>query len=244
MKNLIPCFLVLLLSVHNSSYAETFRVAAYPWAPFIDQDRKDGGIAIEVIRQALATQGHSIEVVNLPWVRALSMIKSNKIDIIPAAWHTQERSQFMQYSQYYAKNRLVFIKSKTDNYEFEGLDSLNGKVVAIVRDYAYGEDFLNNQNIEFSIANSLESNVKKVIARRAALTIADEIVAKSVIPPETLKQIRFTNNALSENTLHMTCSKTNPKCDDIIKDFNVGLKKIKTDGTLDLIINSLENTVE
>lgn len=239
MKHSITLLALICLAVHTSSQADTYRIAGYPWKPFIDANRKDGGISIEIIRKSLELQGHSIEIVNVPWVRALAMLKKNKVDILPGVWYTQERTQIMQYSDYYAKNRLVFIKSKDNDYEFEGLESLHSKVVGIARDYAYDEAFLNDKNIEFSIANDLESNAKKVIAGRVELTIEDEIVAKSVIAPDLLNKLAFTKNALNENALYIACNKANTKCDTIIKAFNNGLKKMQADGSLNAIMNGL-----
>lgn len=231
--------LLLLLIVQTPLKADTFSIAAYPWEPFLDSEREDGGISLNIIREALARKGHDIDILHVPWVRALAMIKKNKVDILPAVWYSDERAQVMQYSQSYAENRIVFIKAKNNPYEFKGLDSLHNKVVGIARDYAYEEAFLNDKNIDFSIANTLESNVKKVISGRVELTLDDEIVAKAIIPSDLLKKISFTNNALTAQKLFITCNKENPKCNRIINDFNAGLEMMRNDGSLDAMINSI-----
>lgn len=218
--------------------AATYKVAAYAWEPFIDAKREDGGVSMEVLRKALATQGHDIELVSMPWSRSLAMLEKNKVDILPAVWFTEERTHTMKYSDSYAANRLVFIKSKDSNYEFKGLNSLHDQVVAIVRNYAYDEAFLSDSNITFSVADSLVSNVKKVINKRVDLTIDDEIAAKAIIPQPLLEKIEFTTNALSESPLYVTCNKSNPKCETIITSFNQGLAILKANGTLDTLLSA------
>ena len=53
--------------------------------------------------------------------------------------------------------------------------------------------------------------------------------------PELLKKIEFTENPLTTNALHVTSGLSNSKHKRIIDAFNKGLKKIKSDGTLDTI---------
>lgn len=217
------CLILLLAGLSPLAYTDTFKVAAYAWEPFIDLQEDEGGTSIRLVRQVLQSQGHDIELVAMPWARSLVMLEKNKVDILPAVWFTEERTKTMLFSDQYAANRLVFIKAKGNEYEYQGLSSLYDKVVGVVRDYAYEENFLKDKNIQFSVANSLNSNVNKVIAGRVDLTLDDEIAARESIEPELLKQIEFTKNALSEIPLYITCSKANPACEKIIKDFNRGL---------------------
>jgi polar amino acid transport system substrate-binding protein len=235
MKSII----IFLLIISSSAYADHFKVAAYAWEPFIDSKRDDGGISIALVRNIMESQGHTIELVSMPWARSLVMLEKNKVDILPAVWFTQERTKTMLYSESYAANRLVFIKKKGDDYEFNGLSSLYDKVVAVIRDYAYEETFLKDKNIKFSIADSLNSNVKKVITGRADLTLDDEIAAKSIIDSKLLSKIEFTKNALSEIPLFITCDKKNKKCASIIESFNKGLASMKEDGSLAQLFSEL-----
>ncbi|MBX2808186.1 MAG: transporter substrate-binding domain-containing protein [Cellvibrionaceae bacterium] len=229
--------IVVLLILGSICHADTYRVAAYAWEPFIDANRADGGLSIALIRKIMQRQNHSIEVVPLPWARSLAMLEKNQIDILPAIWFTEKRGKTMLYSEQYAANRLVFIKPKDSDYEFEGLTSLHNKVVGVVRDYAYDESFLNEKNIRFSVSDSLNSNVKKVIAGRADLTLDDEIVAKTTIKPTLLQQLSFTKNPLKNNPLYISCNKSNPKCKQIISAFNRGLSHMQADRSLEKLFN-------
>ena len=232
-------FVLLLCLMSPLSHAEVYTVAAYAWEPFIDDKRGDGGISIELVRKIMQSQGHDIKLVAMPWARSLAMLNKNKVDILPAVWFTEERTKTMLYSESYAANRLVFIKAKGSGYEFSGLPSLHGKVVGVVRDYAYDEKFLQDKAIKFSIANSLDSNVKKVISGRVDLTLDDEIAAKAIIKPELLQKIEFTKNALSEVPLFITCNKDNPKCAAIIQAFNQGLSEMKINGSINKLFADL-----
>ncbi|MEO0442638.1 MAG: transporter substrate-binding domain-containing protein [Pseudomonadota bacterium] len=223
--------LLSLLILSSLSHATTYKVAAYAWEPFVDLKRDDGGISIDLLRKALQTQGYAIELVPMPWARSLVMLEKGKVDILPAVWFTEERNKTMLYSERYAANRLVFIKAKDDDYEFEGLPSLYDKVVGVVRDYAYEESLLKDNNIRFSVADSLNSNIKKLIAGRVDLTIEDEIVAKQTIEPSLLKEIDFSDNALIENPLFITCSKQSVHCNTIIDAFNQGIASMQADGS-------------
>lgn len=151
--------IALSLFISSTSYAVTYKIAAYEWEPFIDSKRADGGVYIEMIRKILASQGHSIKVETVPFARAIAMLQDGSADILPAIWHTVERENTMVYSDSYSANRLVFIKPKDSDFDCDGLPSLHGKKVGIIRGYGYGDDFLNDPNIKFSISKSLESNV-------------------------------------------------------------------------------------
>lgn len=229
--------IALYLFLSAASHAEVYKIAAYSWKPFIDVKRDDGGISIAIIRKALQNQGHDISLDSVPFARAMVMLKAEKVDILPAMWHSEERAETMLFSDSYAANRLVFIKSKGNNFEFNGLPSLHGKKVGVIRDYGYGEEFLNDKKIKFSISKSLDSNVAKLVAGRIDLTVEDEIVSKTVIKPELLEKIAFTSQALSESPLYITCNKTAAKCKALIDAFNAGLKAITADGSLHALLN-------
>lgn len=233
--------LVLLLGLLLSApaWSEKIIAAADPYPPFIDPTQPKQGISLQIVRAAYATQGYAVDMRFVPWARALDSVKSGEYDILPNAWWTQERAAFLLYSEPYMKNEIKFIKRKGDPFEYNGLGSLTGKTVGIVRGYGYGDEFLKATNFARPEVSEILQNVKKLVLGRIDLTLDDEIVARWIIKhdaPGLLQQIEFTQNALSSQQLHVTSGLKNPRHKAIIEAFNKGLATIKANGTFDKIL--------
>ncbi len=229
---------VLLLSL--PTFAEKIIAVGDPWPPFIDPDSPSQGIILEIARAAYKTQNYEIEMKFVPWARAIEGVKEADYDVLLGTWYTKERTEFLLYSDSYLENKIKFIKRKGDNFEFNGLDSLTGKNVGVVRGYGYGDAFLSATNFNRPEGKNLMTSIKKLVAERVDLTLEDEIVARAMLKkqaPELLDQVEFTKNALSTNPLHVTSGLKNSRHKKIIDAFNKGLKEIKNNGTLDTILN-------
>ncbi|WP_428813184.1 transporter substrate-binding domain-containing protein [Vibrio makurazakiensis] len=236
MKRYLLLLTTLIFSF--SAFSMTITAAQDPWPPFVNKGKGDVGISVEIVTEALASQGHQVQFKIMPWTRALNEVKSGKVDILVATWFTDERTSFLNYSDPYLENSLKFIKRAGDNFEYSDFNSLNGKSVGIIRNYGYGSDFLGASNFKKPEANDLISNVKKLKAKRIDLTLEDELVAKATISGAgmNLSDFAFTNNALSVNPIHVTSGLSNPKNAEIIEAFNKGLAEIKSNGKLESIL--------
>lgn len=231
-------FIFICLSVHFS-YAKNIVTANQDlWPPFVEEGTPQG-ISVDIVKESLATQGYELEFKITPWSRALSQVKNGTVDILVATWVTQERKNYLIYSDSYISNKLKFIKRTGDTFEYDGMDSLTNKTVGVVRDYGYGDVFLNATHFKRAASNDIETNLKKLKINRIDLTLEDEFVAKSLIRRKnlTLSDYEFTKNALSENTLHVTTGSINPRGKEIINAFNKGLIIIKNNGVFDRILS-------
>ncbi|MCP3926332.1 MAG: transporter substrate-binding domain-containing protein [Desulfobacterales bacterium] len=242
MKKITLVLIILFISVTISS-AQTKIVtsASDPWPPFVDPDHPKMGITIEVVTAAFKTQGYILKHKIIPWSRAEQMVKRGKIDILPNTWKTDKRKSYLLYSKPYAYNKIKFIKRKGAGFEYNGLKSLKGKKVGIIRGYGYGDEFMNSKHFKRFPVNNLILNIRKLVAKRIDLTLEDEIVAKNQISkkePKLLSKIEFTKKYISSKGLHVTCGLKNPSHRSIIMAFNKGLKKIKSNGTLKKIFKS------
>ncbi|WP_428633562.1 substrate-binding periplasmic protein [Sedimenticola sp.] len=235
MKRVLALILGLLLAC--TAQAETVIAAQDPWPPFIQQGA-DSGLSISLLKAAMKRGGYDIEFKLMPWNRALNEVKNGKLDLLPGAWYTDERSNYLIYSDPYVQNSIKFIKKKNDPFEYDGLKSLSGKKVGIVSGYGYGDDFSKADNFSRPEAGSVEANIKKLLSGRIDLTLEDEIVAKSVIKKSGLDlgAVGFTAQGLSVNNLHVATGKANPRGQKIIDAYNKGLAAIKADGTYDQIL--------
>ena len=235
--------IILLVFIFSASFAyaqeKTIVAAADPWPPFTDPSSPQQGISLEIVRAAYKTQGYTVEMNFIPWARAEGMVKAGKYDILPVTWMTNKRKEYLLYSDAYVVNELKFIKQKDDPFEYNGISSLDGKKVGVVRGYGYGDEFQNADNFKREHSDSFISNIKKLVYKRIDLTLEDEIVARTKITEKDsalLPQIRFTKSALSSNPLHVTSGLKNPRHKEIIEAFNKGLAEIKANGDYSKIL--------
>jgi len=219
--------------------SRTITAAADPWPPFADPSAPKQGVALEIIRAAYRTQGYSVVMHFVPWGRAEAGATSGQYDLLIDVWLTEARKRRLLFSEPYAHNALKFIKRREDPFEFNGLESLAGKVIGTVRGYGYGDAFLESTRFRREEASDLVQNIRKLLASRIDLALEDEIVAKAILgqkEPGMLGRIAFTQNALSNNPLHVAAGLNNPRCRELVEAFNAGLQVIKNDRTYDRIL--------
>lgn len=233
------CTLFLIVfTINATNTGKTIVAVADPWPPFVDKENPTDGLSLEIIRAAFKTQGYEVKMEYVPWARALNGVKDGTYDIIPDAWFTVERKKFFLFGEPYVANELKFIKRKGDPFEFDTLQSLEGKLVGTVRGYAYGDEFLQSQDFKREEVVDLMLNIKKLIAGRIDLTIDNEIAVIALIKqvdPSLLLEIEFVKTPLSRDFVYIMAGLKNPRHKEIIKAFNNGIAKIKANGTYNKI---------
>lgn len=233
--------LVLVLAVSApSAKAEIVTIAADPWPPYISENHPEGGVSIQIIREALGRHGYEVELTIMPWARAILSVRRGQFDVLPDTWYTQERGEVLQFSEPYAVNKLKFIKRADDNFTYRGLESLEGKNVGIVRDYGYGKAFY-QADFEREATSDLIVNLRKLARNRVDLAIADELVARYRVheeSPTLMEEIAFVDPPYSTEDLHVAVGKSNPRGQAIISAFNKGLAEMRRDGTLAAIMEA------
>ena len=224
------------------AYADKLIAVQNPWPPYLSPDLEGQGLSGQIVREALRRQGHELEIRFLPWARALRMVKNGGADLLVAAWWTQERSEYLRFSEPYVQNNLKFIKRKNDDFEFEGLQSLSGKRLGLVRSYGYGDQLTNAKNYHKVENLDLLANIRMLLAGRIDLTLEDELVARYIMSednPALLKTVAFTKSALSSKPLYVASGLSHPKNIEYVAAFNRGLKSMREDGTLDRYLQQL-----
>ena len=238
-KIFVVMAVALLVASVASAEGKRVTAASDPWLPFTDPDNPTQGISLEIVRAALGTQGYEVDMEFMPWARAEDKVKEGEIDILPNTWTTDKRKEYLLFSDPYATNDVKFIKRKGDHFEYDGLDSLAGKTVGIVRGYGYPEEFIKSDGFKRDEATESLTNVKKLVVGRIDLTLEDRIVLIDLLKkkePKFLEEVEFTKNALTSQTLSVTCGLKNPRCHEIIEAFNKGLAEIKANGKFDEIM--------
>lgn len=207
--------------------------AADPWPPYIDEKHPMGGVSVQIADAALRTQGYTVRNLIMPWARAMEETKKARVDLILDAWWSKERSRDFMFSRPYINGPVKFIKRKADPFRYSDLSSLKGKSIALVRNYAYGDDFLNTTNYEPVLVTQFLQGVHMLALNRVDLAIENELVARSRLlndAPELIPKIEFVDQALGDNYVYLISSYQHPKHMEIIGAFNKGLAIILENG--------------
>ncbi len=238
MKKLLLLAILLFLPFPASA-TQTLVAASDLWPPFIDPNNPTDGLSMEIVRAAYRSQDYEITLVYVPWARAEEETYTGVYDLLPDVWYTNARAKTLLYSTPYLTNTIRFIKLKSDPFEYDGLESLKGKVVGTLQGYNYGDAFLNDSGFVREGVDTFIANIKKLLFKRIDLTLEDEIVSKVAIArsdPAMLDKVEFCKTPLSVNQLHVASGLKNPRHEEIIAAFNKGLATIKANGIYDAIL--------
>ncbi len=183
MKKLI--FLSLLgLNLLN---ADAISVGADEWCPHnCDVNAQDKGYMIDIMKEVFEPLGHTIDYKILPYSRAVALAKHGKLNAIPGAF-PQEVPDFIIPKSAQGVNVNGYCVSKTSDWKFTGVKSLQNQKLAIIQGYAYGENLDNyiEKNVKdkkkiivLSGNTSCSTALKLIKAKRASVYVEDVAVIK------------------------------------------------------------------
>ncbi|MDH2433478.1 transporter substrate-binding domain-containing protein [Pokkaliibacter sp. MBI-7] len=220
-------------------------LAGDPWPPYLDDKRQDQGIATQIAREALALEGYQVEMIFVPWARALEGTRSGMFDMIIDAWWDSDRSRDFMFSRPYLDSSVKFLKRKSDPFSYQGIESLSGKNIALIRGYAYNDVFLRNTNYNRLEVRAFAQGINMLLEGRIDLMPENETVARYYLlqnNPHALQQLTFSDNPLSQNLLYAMAGYANPRHAELIEAFNRGLMKLVQNGRYDALLR--ENGLE
>lgn len=207
------------------------------WPPFIIAG-KNQGTAERLVCEALQRSGWSCSVEVEDWESVLNQARIGAIDGVAAAWRTPDRETYMLFSEPYLTNRIVPVVNREKPLEIESLADLAGLRVALVGDYAYGDEIAAATS-QFKVINVKNSNrgLKEVVKGNADVALVDELVARNELYKSEMSQLTALDNVLAFRSLHLAISRKNPLAAVIIDDFHRSYKLMLADGSVNKILN-------
>lgn len=235
-------FLVAVLVITSAFVkAEDIVLAALEYPPHYGEHLEDHGPLIEIIVSAYAEQGLSVEVMFLPWSRALIWADEGRVDGIVGAWYTKERTKSFLYSAPIYPNTMVFYKHKNVDIEFNQYTDLkdDGRVIGSVRGYTH-VDGLEQSGVTIHYVNNDIQNFKLLERERIDLVSVDRDYGRYVLALPELEQVKSKVEAIDkvlevrEQYLVISTKAKQPKAK--ISAFNQGLAKLKAEGKVEDIL--------
>lgn len=243
---IVGVFVIVLFSYFvwctlGNKSSEKLLMSGHPqWAPIMYQDGEKiigaGPEIAGIIFDKLGIKSES-EYAGA-WDEVQDKAKSGGIDMIVAAYKTDERETYMDYSIPYTVDPVILAVKKGKSFSYEEWDDLIGKKgVATIGD-SYGQGF------DDYITNSL--TMQRVATPQEAFALldnggADYFVYALYSAEDYLFQNKLTDQfeilptPVSAENFYFTFSKKSPYLDRL-SDFNSELKKMINDGTVNRII--------
>ncbi len=241
---------ILIFAVLCTSYTgaqgrkPVLRLSANYWEPYTGENLPRQGIATEIVVTALARAGYSVEVNFMPWSRVLATTYQGSADGVVAIWSTNQRRAKLLYSDSYLANELFLFYLRPALCSGRIPSSLSEMRIGVGRDYDYSDEFLAKYGPALRPVNRVLQNLQKLQLGRIDMVLEDRRIVDYAIqhnPKEMygLTPLLCPASPLLTLPLYFGMSRDYPNADSIISAFNVQLKAMRKDGTLEAITRKM-----
>lgn len=229
--------IAVLLAIPAS--AETLRITASDWAPYVDRDTRNNGFALALVSTALERAGYETEVTVEPWPESLDKLTEGRYDVFATLWFRDERDEELAFSKPYIDCEIGLVRRADSRFRFAGLDSLRGLTVGVVDDYAYSKQAVDRTGIDVRLTGSVRESVAALGSGDVDLVVADRRVALFHINEASLaKRFDVLPDALLTRGLRIAVPKSRPDHDTIIAAFDAAIEAMQKDGSYDALLAS------
>lgn len=241
MKYLINTILFsVLLTSSVVTKARTIEVATVEWPPYFSENLKDQGPLAAITRAALKVRGHDVNILFMPWKRALKEVEYGRFDMVLGAFDTQvRRKQFFYTEQIFSVDEYIIgLESKGIN-SFHSLKDLRDYTFGTTLGYSYSKEFVEAEYLARQPVSSDLLNLRKLFIDRIDFVVMNSAAFRDTlnkIPREDRRDHVLLTPALSTNSVYNLVSRRVSDSAQLLADFKFGLKTIKANGTYDAII--------
>ncbi|WP_218044751.1 substrate-binding periplasmic protein [Aestuariispira insulae] len=203
------------------------------WPPFSHADQPGQGMANMLVIAAFQASGREAEIRLLPWSRALVSARLHKVDGVAAAFRTPEREEVYLYSDSFWEVRgVLLVQAQFPLVRYEYWDELKGFSIGVIQDNAAPLGFL-EADLDFRSAPTRVSNLRKLAFGRVDMIYDVELPMFNTLDEIGLERsdFRVLEPPVGRNRLHLIVAKDHPEGAGIIQAFNMGLQRIRENGT-------------
>lgn len=200
----------------------------------VTDEEKAGGFLVRLTEAAFHAAGRQVEIQQLPWRRALSMVESGRVDGLLGCYLTAERAAYLLYTEGVAESSLNLFTLRRD--EPLSFTDENGEpiVVGTILGASYPREFTALSSMRTEPAVTFEQNVAKLSHGYIGAFVEKKRVVLNYLaahPQPPGREIVAVEPPVSVNFFYNAFLRKSPKAEGIVRDFNRGLEAIKADGT-------------
>ncbi len=239
-------FVIILIFFTPFCWSQTPSVALNPktvslvttvFPPYTTPEIAGDGFLVAITRAAFNVSGYQLKLTYLPWTRLLVESKADRYHGILGIWFRPARQSWLAFSQPIGVNNTVLFKHKDFKFDFSGFNSLQPYTLGVVRGYAQ-PDALKWVDVKIEEVSRDELNVDKLVKRRIEFTLMDQMVMQYLLNKKypNVNAIEEVGVVVESEDTFVAFSKAGPKYQEILRDFNLGLKTIRLSGTFSKIM--------
>lgn len=209
------------------------------YEPFYGPALKNDGYISAISREVFLRLGYSLEIVYMPWVRAVKMVKEGKYDGVLGAYYKSERKAYFYYSlPLEAVEIVICCKKNLAVSRYDSLRELEKYKIGVVRGYVNEEEFDEADYLSKYESSSSEENLKVFMANRIDMIVDSRKLILFLLRkeyPRQTDQVVFLTPVLRKHYLHIIFSKKVAGSEELTRQFNRVLQQMINDGTVDKI---------
>ncbi len=189
------------------------------WIPFdfVDKQGRYSGVCSEYLELITEKTGLRFEIVTDSWSNLLSKLDAGKLDMLPAVYFTEERSQRYNFTtKYHQVTEYIFAREDVD---VNSLRDISGKTIAMVKGFASIEKLKHHySDVNILEVDSVDDAINAVVTYRAELMFDSLAALSHTLKQKSITNIRpqFTLDGFIPYDLHMVTHHSLPRLTSIL----------------------------
>jgi polar amino acid transport system substrate-binding protein len=213
------------------------RVGWDEWPPYFTyKEGRFQGLEHELLISTAASAGCEIDWWQVPWARALNMLRAGELDLLYGAGYSAERAEFAKFSIPYREERFVLVTRPGAGDKVDSI-SLNDwiqpeepgrhpRAIGVFRGNVYGEQIerivRNNENVALVELSENEQMIGMLEAGRLDGYIVEDYVAELQLQASASHLRRYVIKEQAADPLHYMFSLR--VADDVVDRFNTAIR--------------------
>jgi len=218
---------------------QVVRIGTGDWPPYVDQERKDKGAMVRLIRAVFAEAGYRTEFVFYPWDRNALNLQQGSLDAILPYSCTAARRSFSHCSEPVVRGEVVLFHRREFDFDWQQIDDLRTFRIGTTLGYSYGQPFdkaSRDGRLQVLQNGKEATNFRLLELGRIDLHPQDRAVGYAMLQRLFSAPVRahITHHprSLSTESLHVLFRKDNARGTELRMAFNRSLRRFGERGDL------------
>jgi polar amino acid transport system substrate-binding protein len=230
--------LSLALCSAAAGATRTVTICVGDFQPYNSPALPQGGPVIQIAAEAMRRSGYELKVEFMPWARILKDGGEGRCGIL-GIWRNAERELIFDFSQALMQQELGFFARKGSKHEFKTVQQLMGLSIGVERG-TYLPPILNDKNLHFDLAVSMQKNLQKLALGRIDLAFGAKEAGLAGLErePALKAQVEWLAPGLERKDTYLAFAKSHPRAGEWLAAFDKGLLGMRADGSLRKILQA------